>query len=323
MNILYILGNGFDKAQGMATSYPEFYKYLMDNTNNGSELLQQLKKDIKEDKELWSDMEEAFGVFTQKIKNIEIFDDFYFEQSELLQEYLKSEEGKFLISQQLKDKFKSDFISVSGSLSPLDKIRFSNYRNIFGGDNEIYVITLNYTNTLEKLLDNKISERRFDNRNILHGVIHLHGTLDNSIIIGVDNEEQIANKELCKDEDVKDLLIKNQSNIAMKQTRQITCESWIENANLIILYGVSLGNTDIRWWNLIGNQLKKRNTLAIIQHLYTPGAITPTTRQKIGKLERTQIANIKERMGINKEDDSNDNIKNRLFFTVNSNIFKL
>ncbi|MDO5525756.1 MAG: AbiH family protein [Prevotella sp.] len=323
MNILYILGNGFDKAQGMATSYPEFYKYLMDNTNNGSELLQQLKKDIKEDKELWSDMEEAFGVFTQKIKNIEIFDDFYFELSELLQEYLKSEEGKFLISQQLKDKFKSDFISVSGSLSPLDKIRFSNYRNIFGGDNEIYVITLNYTNTLEKLLDNKISERRFDNRNILHGVIHLHGTLDNSIIIGVDNEEQIANKELCKDEDVKDLLIKNQSNIAMKQTRQITCESWIENANLIILYGVSLGNTDIRWWNLIGNQLKKRNTLAIIQHLYTPGAITPTTRQKIGKLERTQIANIKERMGINKEDDSNDNIKNRLFFTVNSNIFKL
>ena len=28
MNILYILGNGFDKAQGLATSYPEFYQYL-------------------------------------------------------------------------------------------------------------------------------------------------------------------------------------------------------------------------------------------------------------------------------------------------------
>lgn len=322
MNILYILGNGFDKAQGMATSYPEFYKYLVDNTNNGSELLQQLKKDIKEDKDLWSDMEEAFGVFTQKIRTTETFGDFYFELSELLRKYLKSEEEKFLISQQLKDKFKSDFISFSGSLGPLDKIRFNNYQNMFGGDNHIYVITLNYTNTLEKLLDNKISDWRFDNRNILRGVIHLHGTLDNSIIIGVDNEEQIANKELCKEEDVKDLLIKNQSNIAMKQTRQITCESWIENANLIILYGVSLGNTDIRWWNLIGNQLKKRNKLAIIQHLYTPGAITPTTRQKIGKLERTQIANIMERMGINKE-DSNDNIKNRLFFTVNSNIFKL
>jgi len=28
MNVLYILGNGFDKAQGMKTSYPEFYEYL-------------------------------------------------------------------------------------------------------------------------------------------------------------------------------------------------------------------------------------------------------------------------------------------------------
>lgn len=33
MNILYILGNGFDKAQGMATSYPEFYKYLEKNVD--------------------------------------------------------------------------------------------------------------------------------------------------------------------------------------------------------------------------------------------------------------------------------------------------
>ena len=30
MNVLYILGNGFDKAQGMKTSYPEFYQYLME-----------------------------------------------------------------------------------------------------------------------------------------------------------------------------------------------------------------------------------------------------------------------------------------------------
>jgi hypothetical protein len=29
MNVLYILGNGFDKAMGMKTSYPEFYQYLM------------------------------------------------------------------------------------------------------------------------------------------------------------------------------------------------------------------------------------------------------------------------------------------------------
>ena len=42
MNILYIFGNGFDKAQGMATSYPEFYKYLQEHVTSGSNLLNRI-----------------------------------------------------------------------------------------------------------------------------------------------------------------------------------------------------------------------------------------------------------------------------------------
>lgn len=46
----------------MKTSYPEFYHYLMENTDNCCDLMQQLKSDINADKELWSDMEVAFGL---------------------------------------------------------------------------------------------------------------------------------------------------------------------------------------------------------------------------------------------------------------------
>lgn len=46
MNILYILGNGFDKAMGMATSYPEFYKYLKENIKNGSSLFNKMMSHI-------------------------------------------------------------------------------------------------------------------------------------------------------------------------------------------------------------------------------------------------------------------------------------
>lgn len=68
MNILYILGNGFDIAQGMKTSYPDFYQHLKNNNNNNSKLLQQVLEDINENKTLWSDMEIALGKFTSKIK---------------------------------------------------------------------------------------------------------------------------------------------------------------------------------------------------------------------------------------------------------------
>ena len=90
MNIVYILGNGFDKAQGMATSYPEFYKYL--DLEKRSTLIELLKKEIKSDKEQWSDMEEAFGKFSLKIDTEDNFTELYFDLNDLLQMYLKSEE---------------------------------------------------------------------------------------------------------------------------------------------------------------------------------------------------------------------------------------
>lgn len=64
MNALYILGNGFDKAQGMATSYPEFYEYLVNNVKDGSALLEKMKSAITEDIVLWSDMESGYKSYS-------------------------------------------------------------------------------------------------------------------------------------------------------------------------------------------------------------------------------------------------------------------
>ena len=65
-------------------------------------------------------------------------------------------------------------------------------------------------------------------------------------------------------------MIKEQSNLVMKETRHIQCETLINNANVIILFGVSLGDTDARWWKIIGNNLVNRPNIAIIKHLYEP-----------------------------------------------------
>ena len=106
MNILYILGNGFDKAQGMATSYPEFYEYLVNNVKDGSSLLEKMKSAITEDTVLWSDMESGLEEFTSATNNAEEFDDFYFELSEHLQNYLKAENEKFTPNSKLKNKLR-------------------------------------------------------------------------------------------------------------------------------------------------------------------------------------------------------------------------
>ncbi len=97
MNVLYILGNGFDLAQGMKTIYPDFYRYLKWWRLIGSPELIKMKKAINNDNALWSNMEEALGLYTDQFKDedIERFRNLYLRLSDILQDYLRREENKF------------------------------------------------------------------------------------------------------------------------------------------------------------------------------------------------------------------------------------
>lgn len=326
MNVLYILGNGFDKAQGMATGYPEFYKYLQDNVPNSSVLLDRMKKEINEKQELWSDMEECLGAFTAECDNADEFDDFYFELNEHLQSYLTSENDKFLPTDKLKTKFQSDFTIVGKYLGALDKDRYNVFFRTNGltSSKDISVITLNYTSTLEKILSlgDTVTAKSFRTGVNLHNIIHVHGRLGSSIIIGVDNEEQMKNEEFRNNDDIKDLMIKIQSNRVMKETRHMQCEALINSAHTIVLFGVSLGDTDAHWWKIIGDNLVKRTNLAIIQHLYEPNVIIPTQLQKRGRLERQQQKCLMQKMRIEEKNWTED-LRSRLFFTINEPVFQL
>ena len=325
MNVLYILGNGFDKAQGMATSYPEFYKYLTENVKDGSALLNQMKSEITENVELWSSMESGLGEFTSATNNAVEFDNFYFELSEHLQNYLQKENEKFSPTNDLKTKFQTDFTTISKYLGALDKERCNAFTNRYNfSSKDISVITLNYTDTFEKILglNAGITSKSFSNSTNLRNIIHVHGRLGESIIIGVNDETQMDNEDFRNNDDIKDCMIKLQSNRIMKETRHIQCEKLIANANFIVLMGVSLGETDLYWWELIGKNLINRKNLALIQHIYNPGAILPTQMQKRGRLERSQQNLIMQKMGI-KEENWTDELRERLFFTVNAPIFKI
>ena len=319
MNAVYIFGNGLDKAQGMKTSYPEFYDYLA--MQKGSSMLELMKSRIDANKKLWSDMEFAFGQFTSEVKSAEDMERLYYELNEHLRIYLKDEDETFVPSDKHKRKFEQDFLSPTKYLGETDGQRFNAFTNRVGANKQINVITLNYTSSLDKLLSlGSTKTRSFNGSNYLVDTIHVHGSLDASIIVGLDNEKQIANELFRNNEDIKDLLVKIQSNLAMKSLRSLKCEDLIKGANLILLYGVSLGETDNRWWQLIGEQFKKRNNLVIIKHEFMPDAYLPTQRQKLGKIERTCSRRFLERLGI-KEEEQTDEMRNRLYFIINSSMF--
>lgn len=320
MKILYIFGNGLDIAQGLATRYSDFYKYL--ESKEGSFLLDEMKDSISSTTELWSDMEVGLGVFTVLALENEDFENFYYELSDHLQDYLKQEEGKFTPTKEMCDKFIKGLENLINGMEGGDVTRFNRHihRN-FNPAKDISIITLNYTHTIEKLtkhleFDSKISS----NIEFVDNIIHLHGELDDTIVIGVDNEAQIANDDFKNNEAIKDILVKEQSNFVMKNGKADRCRQLISEANIIVLYGVSLGETDARWWKYIGNVLvNTRNTL-IIQHIFNPKyKILRTRRQQLGRMEREAMEILSSKLNIDKE--LLNDLRNRIFFIYNSTAF--
>ena len=62
MKLTYIIGNGFDLALGLKTSYKAFYAYYVESLKEKKNAaLSWFRDKIQSDKELWSDAEKAFG----------------------------------------------------------------------------------------------------------------------------------------------------------------------------------------------------------------------------------------------------------------------
>ena len=92
MRIVYIIGNGFDLSLGLKTKYSDFYNYLNQNYESCSPSLRGLLKDVGADCELWSNMESALGLYTEKLKTDQELKDLYEELNTRFNKYLLREE---------------------------------------------------------------------------------------------------------------------------------------------------------------------------------------------------------------------------------------
>lgn len=72
MQILYLIGNGFDVNLGMKTKYTDFYKFYQE-IETESTILKNLKKNINRKVITWSDLELRLGEYTQSLKTDEEF----------------------------------------------------------------------------------------------------------------------------------------------------------------------------------------------------------------------------------------------------------
>lgn len=257
MRILYIIGNGLDIALKLKTSYQDFFSYYLTLPSTDRDIMA-MKKDIESHKyETWADLEMGLGSYSNKCADKDIFLKCLTDIKGNLKMYLQKESQKIV---EYRISSLSSFINPKLFLEPEPQNRYDLFCSHRNNTVHIDIITFNYTNSLEFLFNFKNNPIVISSPSVtLHYIEHVHGNLDSMMVMGVNDSSQISNTSFNTDLDVVEDFIKPEFNDACLNNKNSICETLIMNAEMIVLYGTSLGLTDSKWWKFLGKRMESDN----------------------------------------------------------------
>lgn len=317
MRLLYIIGNGLDIALHMATSYQDFFKYYLKLPTTDKDI-KAMKQDIDSHKyDTWSDLEMGLGAYSSKCAEKRVFLKCLTDIKQNLREYLKKESeriGQFAVSST------ANFINPGNFLDPEPRTIYDKFRNNESADVSIDVITLNYTETLETLFGVKKKFVMLSQMTSLQSVLHIHGTLNEMMCMGVNDSSQISNVTFISDDDVVEDFIKPEFNDACMNNKNAMGESLIEKADIIVLYGTSLGSSDKKWWRLIGERMNSDNYPLLVYLAYDKDKDQLAEPNHMRRWTKAYLREIKEKFDIKIEDPV---LASRVCVALNKKLFPL
>lgn len=326
MNITFLIGNGFDLNIGLKTRYIDFYNYYV-KIETENKVIKTFKSEIKQNIENWSDLELALGKYTEFISNQLEFDTVFDDIREKLGEYLQKEENRilYLFSDETHKTLFSDLLNPEKHLPKAENRTLSEFKNSFLNHNPWYinVITFNYSTAIDKIIndlkdDKSLMSIKKTNEIVINETLHIHGHTNKGMILGVNDVSQIKNTSFQQDENVVGAFVKPIYNKEQKHLIDEDCANLIKRSNLICLFGLSLGETDAMWWELIGWHLTHSECRIILFEIgedYSGNDIHKRVR-KIKNIRKKFLNKIKV------ENDSS-NWENRIFIAYNTDIFNL
>lgn len=279
LKVTYLIGNGLDINIGLRTRYLDFYKHIkrINKQNSKNNIYQAVIKDyFSKNKELieidWSDFEIGIGEYTKGITNEAELANFFIDYEELIEEFTN------FIEAQLEKVDIQKFISKSHgifnaavtkpiNLDERDQVYLQqNYRGYGNQQKERNYIVFNYTEIFDEIHESW--KEKYKNNGITsHSPIHIHGFCQEQILMGVNDESQVSG-EYSKDIDLQMMMIKTISNQNALTMRFEKATKTILDSELIIIYGMSIGDSDKYWWEKIIENLEKNPGNNVLIYAY-------------------------------------------------------
>ena len=269
MNVTFLIGNGFDLGVGLRTGYKDFYKVYCESESTGNSALKHFKADILKHPDTWADFESSFGQYASNFLSsdeyMQLFEDFM----NGISQYIEKEERRFdeTNTDEMIRGMKTGLTNYY-KLRPVDRAVLD---DIISRNFKTYnFITFNYTQCLDKCVDAiKSSPKRAE---LIQGeidrVVHVHGYTNKDMIIGVNDGSQIANDAFAQNSTVIDEIVKPRQNEIIKMNYDYRATKLIQESTIICIYGMSLGATDQKWWELLLEWLQadENRHLIILKH---------------------------------------------------------
>lgn len=305
MQITFLVGNGFDIAAGLDTSYAAFYKWYCQQTSSKKHI-ERFKKEIADDVRTggknWADFEIGLGQYTSHftVDRAARFLECYEDAHEMIVKFLEMQRSTFdleHISEETLTFFKDGLLRFYQDLSPQEIKLFEEIIDNDKSNNAIInFLSFNYTDTLDRVVE-ELSKEPLKRWSVTGGarymgvnkkVIHMHGMLANYPVLGVDNATQIANQELLSVPNFTDVLLKPQSVNSIGQLWHSEAQEIISKSRIIGIFGMSIGESDAKWWNAIIKWLRDNHSRHLIIFWYTSNP--PNGISIFRKLAETQKA---------------------------------
>ena len=326
MNILFILGNGFDLAQGLKTSYSDFYDYLQAVTPK-SALERKVMLDIEADYKTWADMEEALGKYSSKWKDSQDFLSVVSFLKGHLKDYLQTQNDAVSGMNLSTEKLVNDICFPERHLSPKGQYVFDSLSIATSTNRIIRCVTFNYTNTFEQVLssairDSRVLRKQGDLQISFKDIMHIHGALDDMTLLGVNDVDQIDNIAFRDNQGLIEEFVKPEVNEGCENARNDFFERWIREANVIVIFGVSMGVTDNRWWRAIGNVLNRDSYSPpiVFYFPFDPGKNVDEHKNYLRRWSNEFTSFLRQRMDLKISEKA---INNHVLVGINSGIFRL
>ena len=319
-HITFIIGNGFDINLGMKTKYSDMYEGYI-KTPPQTKVIESFKNELRNQQpfDKWSDFEMAMAEYAKTLSSekelIECVRDFKsYMVNHLNNEYLKLEQmiNNFKL---YREPVKELNESISGFYRKLIPNTVNEIDNLLTDtDVNYHFLTFNYTFSLEMFFAIKQHYEQIS----LAKPIHIHGTLANDVVLGIDNLDQLQELPYTLTTRGHRNFVKTLFNDQFDKSRVEKARQIIEQSSVICVYGWSMGESDQTWVDMIREWIIRDPRHHLVCYQYGTKKYQKCNFDEIMDAEDEQKEIIMDKLGI-----SDLSLLSQIHIPVGENIFNL